>query len=382
MTRRIQQLIVLAIVMLIVVPEAAAVRIKDVAYIQGVRDNQLLGYGLVVGLQGTGDSGSSEFTVQSTASMLSRMGIKVDRDQIRTRNVAAVMVTADLPPFARSGQKLDVIVSSLGNAKSLQGGTLLMTPLLGPDGQVYAMGQGALSIGGFGAEGPSGGNSAQKNHLTAGRVPNGAIVEREVAVELAGKKEIRLILHTPDFRTAVDISRKVSGFWAEQSGEAVDEKKPDQGIASAVDAATIRVEVPEGFSDHVPQFIATLEMLDVSISTSAKVVVNERTGTVVLGGDVRISEVAVAHGSLNVTVATENEGLPAAPLNPNGADKVANEFVNAQEGAGALQVVQAGASIGDVVGALNALGVTPRDLIAILQAIDSAGALHAKLVIQ
>lgn len=360
---------------------AAAVRIKDMAYVQGVRENQLLGYGLVVGLERTGDHGRAEFTVQSTASMLSRLGIKVDRDTIRTKNVAAVMVTAELQPFARSGQRMDVVVSSLGNAKSLQGGTLLMTPLIGPDGKVYAMAQGSVSIGGFGASSPSGGNQLQKNHLTAGRVPNGALVERDVAVDLSKRTEIRLVLHYADFATAVETAKVVSGFFKE--GEAVDDpKKPIEGIARALDAATVRVEVPKSFAEHVPQFISTIELLEVKPSRSARVVVNERTGTVVLGGDVRISEVAVAHGSLSVTVSTEETASPAASFNPQGAKLIENETVDAVEGGQALTLVPDGASITDVVAALNALGATPRDLIAILQAIDAAGALHARLLIQ
>lgn len=377
--------------------EAHAARIKDIAYVQGVRENQLLGYGLVVGLAGTGDTGQSEFTVQSTASMLSRMGIKVDKDRIQTRNVAAVMVTAELPPFSRSGQRLDVVVSSLGNARSLQGGTLLMTPLTGPDGNIYAVAQGALSLGGYEVQGGAG-TSQVKNHVTAGRVPQGALIERELGVDLSTRTEIRLVLREPDFTTAMAVARAVNELFPEAPAAAAPAEgaapdaapaappasgpQPSAGIATALDSSTVRIEVPAAFQSAVPQFIATVEVLQVATSRTARVVVNERTGTVVLGGDVRISQVAVAHGGLTVRVSSQNEASQPNPLGTGDTQTVTNTDVQVSEQPGYLSVIDGGASIGDVVAALNAIGATPRDLIAILQAIKSAGALEAQLVIQ
>jgi flagellar P-ring protein precursor FlgI len=400
------QLVIFAVAFVaagLLAPEADAARIKDIAYVEGVRDNQLLGYGLVVGLSGTGDYGQAEVTVQSTASMLSRMGIRVDKDKLSSRNVAAVMVTADLPAFARSGQKIDVTVSSIGNARSLQGGQLLVTPLRAADGNVYAVGQGAVSVGGFSARGGAG-NSVSKNHVTAGRVPNGALVERDVAIELTGRTELRLILRQPDFTTAVRIARRISQLYgpgnpaaaaqnnagqnsgaqnsgAQNTGSPTD-PKPFDGIAQAVDAATVRVTVPDAFADHVPQFISAVETLDVQPNSRARVVVNERTGTVVMGGDVRVREVAVAHGNLRVSISTDYGVSQPNPFGQGDTQVVPDQDVAAGEETGALKVVEAGATIGDVVGALNALGATPRDLIAILQAIKTSGALDAELVIQ
>ena len=379
-----------------VVTDVSAARLKDLASVQGVRENQILGYGLVVGLAGTGDFGQSEFTVQSTASMLSRMGIRVDKEKITTRNVAAVIVTAELPPFARSGQRLDITVSSLGNARSLQGGTLLMTPLKGADGQVYAVAQGALSVGGF-SVGPEG-NSQTKNHVTAGLLPNGALVEKNVEVNLNQRESLRLILRDPDFTTAAEIARVVSGFMtpapaadpnaaaADPNAAAAPEKTglqdPNTGPARAIDAGTVQVDIPENFRDSVPQFIAAIETLEVTPGQIAKVVVNERTGTVVLGGDVRIREVAIAHGNLNVTISSFTDVSQPGPLAKGNTARVTNTETGVEEEGGALKVVTPGGSIGDVVSALNALGASPRDLIAILQAIEAAGALDARLVIQ
>lgn len=367
---------------------ASATRLKDLANVQGVRENQILGYGLVVGLAGTGDYGQSEFTVQSTASMLSRMGIRVDKDKITTRNVAAVIVTAELPPFARSGQRLDITVSSLGNARSLQGGTLLMTPLKGADGQVYAVAQGALSVGGFSAG--SEGSSTTKNHVTAGMLPNGGLVEKNIEVNLNKRASLRLVLREPDFTTAAEVARVVSEFLmpaaVDPNAAAPVQKKlrePNNGPARAIDAGTIQVEIPENFRENVPQFIAAIETLEVTPSQMAKVVVNERTGTVVLGGDVRIREVAIAHGNLSVTITSFNDVSQPGPLSRGGkTTKVTNSDTSVSEEAGALKVVTPGGSIADVVAALNALGASPRDLIAILQAIEAAGALDARLVIR
>lgn len=361
-----------------------AARLKDIADVRGVRDNQLIGYGLVVGLSGTGDYGQSEFTVQSVASMLSRMGIKVDRNSLSTRNVAAVIVTADLPPFARSGLRIDINVASLGNARSLQGGTLLMAPLKGADGEVYAVAQGSLSVGGFQVRADSG-NAQTRNHVTSGNLPSGAIIERDVAIDLSNRESIQLILRTPDFATASEIANVVSSFLGtptEPDPTLPGLAKPNSGPAKAIDAGTVVVSVPEGFRTNVPQFIGVLELLDITPNQSARVVVNERTGTVVLGGDVRIREVAVAHGNLNVTINTDRFVSQPAPFGQGRTQETSNATTNVEEENEALQVISPGASIQDVVAALNALGATPRDLISILQAIKAAGALDAELVIQ
>ena len=379
----------LLLTVLLAPPPAQAARVKDIAHVQGVRANQLIGYGLVVGLDNTGDVGRAELTVQTISSMLSRMNIKIDQRLLMPRNVAAVVVTAEVGAFARSGQRLDVTVSSLGNARSLQGGTLLMTPLSGADGAVYALGQGPLSVGGYEAVGAAG-NRVVKNHLNVGRVPQGAMVEQEVGgIDLSKADEVRLNLFEPDFATAVRVARAISALFDPQapSGQAaaaaaVGIGKPGTGVAKAVDATTIVVRVPPEYQTFVPQFIAALEAVEVERDMVAKIVINERTGTVVMGGSVRVKEVAVAHGDLRVSVDTTLLASQPAPFARQGTTQVVpNSEVQATEGAGQLHVVGASASIGDVVSALNALGVTPRDLIAILQAMKSAGAIDARLEI-
>jgi flagellar P-ring protein precursor FlgI len=365
---------------------ALSARIKDIAYFEGVRENQLMGYGLVVGLDGTGDYGRSEFTMQSISSMLSRMGIKIDDQRIQTRNAAAVMVTADLPPFARSGQKLDVTVSSLGNARSLQGGTLLMTPLRGPDQKVYAMAQGPLSIGGYEVNAGAG-NTRRKNHVTAGRVPNGAIVERGVGFKLQDKEELKLVLNSPDFTTATNVSDAINAEFGAD----------DAPIAKALNASTIEIGIPEDSTDQITQFISGVEVLDVERNREARVVINERTGTVVLGGNVEISEVAVAHENLQVRISTQYQVSQPGPFGqgetavvPQRDVQVDEETAGEGEGEGQapeeepLNVVAPGddPTIGDIANALNAVGASPRDLISIIQAIKSAGALNAEIEIQ
>ncbi|MFT4703287.1 MAG: flagellar P-ring protein precursor FlgI [Bradymonadia bacterium] len=369
---------------LVAPPRAAnAVRVKDIAYVNGVRSNQLLGYGLVVGLAGTGDTGNAQFTVQSTVSMLSRMGIRVDPSSVQTRNVAAVMVTAELPPFARSGQNVDVVVSSLGNARSLQGGTLLLTPLRAADGEVYAVGQGPLTVGGYTVDGGSG-TSSQSGFTNVGRVPSGAIVEQSITTSFGEGEEIRLNLHDPDFTTAVNVAREIGALFATEADavEPTEGPSPYVGIASAVDASTIVVQIPEPFRNAVPQFVSIIERVEVETDTVARVIVNERTGTVVLGGNVRLSEVAVAHGSLSVRVDTTFTTSQPSPFGEGDTQVVPNADLQVQEEDVTLRLVGPAASIEDVISALNAVGTTPRDLIAILDAINSAGALHADLVIQ
>jgi flagellar P-ring protein precursor FlgI len=345
---------------------ATEVRVKDVAKIQGVRDNELFGYGLVIGLNGTGDKAGTQFTVQSITSMLQRMGIQVPRDRIGVKNVAAVIVTAKLLPFAKAGSTTDVVVSSLGDASSLQGGLLLLTPLQAADGNVYAVAQGPVSLGGFRAD-SGGGDKVQKNHPTVGRIPNGAIIEKEVPTTVVENQTVAIVLNNPDFTTA--------GRLAETIGRTL-----GKGRARAEDAATVRVAVEPG--QDVIGLIGTLEHLRLTPDRIAKVVVNERTGTIIMGSEVRISTVAIAHGNLTVQVKTDLQVSQPAPFSQRGTTAVVPQrSVAVQEDKRNLSVIEEGASIGDLVQALNALGVTSRDLIAILQAIKQSGALQAELEI-
>jgi flagellar P-ring protein FlgI len=339
-------------------------RLKDIAKIEGERSNQLVGYGLVVGLDGTGDTQQALFTVQSVANMLQKFGITVATNKMKVKNVAAVMITASLPPFVRPGSKIDVLVSSLGDAKSLQGGTLLQTPLQAADGSVYAVAQGSLSIGGFTAGG--GGSSVTKNHPTAGRIPDGAIVEREVAATLSDGKSINVLLSNPDFATAASISKAIND-------------KLGAGTASALDAATVRVAI--GDPQNLVSLIADIGELTVTQSTIAKVVVNERTGTVIIGSSVRLSPVALSHGNLSVEITTENQVSQPAPVSTGKTAVVQQKTVQATEQNQNLMVLNAGSTLEDLVRGLNELKVTPRDIIAILQALKEAGALHAELEI-
>jgi flagellar P-ring protein precursor FlgI len=352
------------------VPGASA-RIKDVARIVGVRDNELYGYGIVVGLNGTGDrKQSSFFTTQSLQNLLTRQGIVLspaNRAALETKNVAAVMVTARLPAFARQGTTLDVTVSSIGDATSLLGGTLLMTPLQGADGNVYAVAAGAVSLGGgFSVSAGGTGESAQKNHPTVGRIVSGAIVERELS-GLAATARLTVALLFPDFTTASRLAQAVN----EAAGRA---------IAQAADSATVVVDVPPAEQARLVDFVARLEQVTLPTDAPAKVVVNERTGTVIMGSQVRIATVAVSHGNLSIQIKSEFQVSQPAPLAPRSAQTVVvpKSDVTVKEEKANLAMV-AGASIGDVVTALNAIGATPRDLIAILQSIKRAGALNAEL---
>jgi flagellar P-ring protein precursor FlgI len=357
---------VLALLALALVPGLAAgeVRVKDVARVQGVRDNSLYGYGLVVGLNGTGDKAkSSPFTPQAVANMLQRLGVAVPAASLDAKNVAAVMVTAKLPPFARPGLALDVTVSSLGDATTLQGGMLLLTPLRGPDGRVYALAQGPLSVGGFASSG-QGGDTVQKNHPTVGRVPGGALVEREAPVALEGGR-LTLALLQPDFTTAVRLSAAVNGV--------------APGAARALDPGTVAVTVPHTDPAGFMEFVAAIEAARLEVDAPARVVINERTGTVIMGSHLRIATVAVSHGGLSIQIREEKQVSQPAPLSRGTTVVVPKSEVTVSEEKRQLAVVREGASIGDVVQALNALGVTPRDLIAILQAMRQAGALLADL---
>lgn len=345
--------------------EALDARVKDVARIQGVRENELFGYGLVIGLNGTGDKAGTLFTVQSIASMLQRMGIQVPRDRIGVKNVAAVVVTAKLPAFAKAGTTLDVAVSSLGDASTLQGGMLLLTPLQAADGKVYAVAQGPVSLGGFRVD-SGGGDKVQKNHPTVGRIPNGAIIEREVPTTVVENQTLAISLHNPDFTTAGRLAEAVTGALG-----------PSR--ARVEDAATVRVAVLPG--DDVMALIAKLEHLRISPDHVAKVVVNERTGTIIMGSEVRISTVAIAHGSLSVQIRTDYQVSQPLPFSRGKTEVVPQRDTRVQEDRRNISLIPEGASIGDLIQALNALGVTSRDLIAILQAIKQSGALQAELEI-
>ncbi len=360
---------------------------KDLAYVQGVRPNELIGYGLVVGLNGTGDKRGTRFTVQSLANMLTRMGVTVRASDIKVKNVAAVVVTAKLPPFAKRGTRIDVLVSSIGDATSLQGGTLLLTPLRGPDGQVYAVAQGPVSVGGFAVGGAAGGG-VQKNHPTVGRIPGGAIVEREVPLELEGRDRLRVYLLRPDFTTALRVARAINEHLGSE-------------LARAEDASTVLVRVPEGYRGRVVELIARLEQVEVEPDAVAKVVIDERTGTIVMGDKVRIKTVAVSHGNLTVQIKERTKVSQPAPFAPpppgssgpivtapgegvvtapGGQTVVVPESeVKVEEEKGHMALIEEGVTIGEVVRALNALGVSTRDLISILQAIKAAGALEGDL---
>jgi flagellar P-ring protein precursor FlgI len=354
--------------------QQTTVRVKDVARIVGVRDNDLYGYGIVIGLNGTGDrKQSSFFTVQALQNLLTRQGLNLpptNRGALDPKNVAAVMVTAKLPAFARAGTTLDVTVSSIGDATSLQGGTLLLTPLTGPDQQVYAVASGPVSLGGgFSVTAGGTGETAQKNHPTVGRVVGGATVEREVGTAVAPDR-LTVGLLFPDFTTAAALARALN-------------QALGQPAARALDAGNVLVEVPAEERGRLVEFVARLEQVGVATDAPAKVVVNERTGTVIMGSLVRLATVAVSHGNLSIQIKSEFQVSQPPPLAPPGAQTtvVPKSEITVKEDRAALAVVPAGASIGDVVAGLNAIGATPRDLIAILQAIKRAGALSAELEI-
>lgn len=343
------------------------VRIKDIARFDGVRDNQLFGMGLVIGLEGTGDGRGSQANIQMVANMLERFGITVDRDALRLRNVAAVMVTADLPAFARPGDRIPVTVSSFGDARSLQGGFLLQTPLEAADGQVYAVAQGAVSIGGFNVR--AGGSQVQSNHTVVGQVPGGAIVEQAVPTSIVADDELTLVLMQPDFTTAARVAQAINDMFTPET-------------ALALDRSAIAVRVPELFHDYVVEFVSAVEELNVTPDTAARIIVNERTGTVVMGHGARIGTIAVAHGALRVRIEQETiaalvpSGEEGQPVTPVVAERTT---VNAKEEAAEMVLLPSGAKVEDVVQALNAIGASPRDIIAILQAIEAAGALYGEL---
>jgi flagellar P-ring protein precursor FlgI len=359
--------IVISTLVFLATSTAHAVRIKDLASFEGVRDNQLVGYGLVVGLNGSGDSDQAKVQTQSVVNMLERMGITTSVNDIKIKNVAAVMVTATLPPFAKQGNRLDVLVSSLGDAKSIAGGTLIMAPLKGADQQIYAVAQGPVLTDSFAFGGQ--GATAQKNHPTAGRVPNGALVERELPNTLAGKSVLNLNLSVADFTTASRIVTAIND-------------KFKSAVAVSSDPGSVTLTIPDVYANRAVEFVAALERLEVKPDLAAKVILNERTGTIVMGENVRISTVAITHGNLSLVIKETPQVSQPAPLSKTGETKVVPRTdLKVEEENRRLMVIQESATIGDVVRALNQLGVTPRDLISILQAVKAAGALQAELSI-
>jgi flagellar P-ring protein precursor FlgI len=349
---------------------AEAARIKDLSGIKGVRSNQLIGFGLVIGLTKTGDSAVNVFfSIQAIASMLKKLGVTIPSDrigQLQFKNIATVIVTADLPAFAKHGDSIDVTVSSLGDAKSLQGGTLLMTPLKGTDNNTYAVAQGPISIGGFSVQGAARG--VQKNHLTVGRISNGALVEKEIKSNFNNKDEIILALKKTDFTTASRITKAINNDMKDE-------------VATMVDGRTVRIQIPKFYMNNASDLVTKIESIEVAPDTEAKVIIDERTGTVVMGENVKISSVAVAHGALFVQIKEEPVVSQPPALASETADTVVlpRTRISVGEGEDKLLVIPKSVSLGDVVQGLNSIGVTPRDLIAILQAIKSSGALHARL---
>ena len=346
--------------------DSRAERLKDLATIQGVRQNQLIGYGLVVGLDGSGDQTTqTPFTVQSVVSMLAQMGVNLPAGTtLQLKNVAAVMVTTSLPAFAQPGQTLDVTVSSMGNAKSIRGGTLLMTPLKGADGQIYGMAQGNVLVGGVGAA--AAGSSKVVNHLSVGRISAGATVERAVPSTVGQGEIVNLELKESDFSTASKVVEAINLRFGAQT-------------ASAQDARVIRVRAPMNNDERV-SFLGALESLNVTPALmSAKVILNARTGSVVMNQSVTLDSCAVAHGNLSVTINTDNTVSQPAPLSGGQTVVVQNAAIDIKKDPGQVLLLKGGASLADVVKALNAIGATPQDLLAILQAMKASGALHAEL---
>jgi flagellar P-ring protein precursor FlgI len=350
-------------------PAFSAARIKDVASLQAGRDNQLIGYGLIVGLQGSGDSlRSSPFTEQSLRAMLQNLGISTQGDESRSKNIAAVLVTATLPPFASPGSRIDVTVGSLGDATSLRGGTLVMTSLTGADGQIYAVAQGSVVVTGVTAQGDAA--TVQQGITTAGRVPNGAIIERELPSRFKDAGELMLQLRNPDFSTAVGMAEAINRYAAAQYGAP---------IAEARDSQAVYVAKPK--MADLARLMADIENLVIETDTPAKVVVNERTGTIVIGQDVRIAQVAVSHGTLTVQVTEMPKVIQPAPFSKGVTAVEPNTDIQLMQEDGKVAVLD-GSNLRSLVAGLNSIGVKPDGIISILQGIKSAGALQAELVLQ
>lgn len=384
--KTIRQAVIGAVIVLLTASPLWSARIKDIASIGGVRDNQLIGYGLIVGLSGTGDSLKNGFTSETLANLLSSQGLSMKDKTLKSDNIAAVMVTAHLPPFAKVGTRIDVMVSSIGDSSSLLGGTLLMTPLRGADNNIYAVAQGAVTIGGFSAG--SGGTGVAKNHATVGRIANGALIERELEYAFKEQRKFTITLNHSDFTTCNGLAAMLTN-------------RIPHVDASLVDAGTVSVSMKESYTGDIVSLISMIENLDIPVDSVATVVLNEKTGTVVMGDKVRISTVAIAHGNLSIQIKETqqvSQPLPFAPSAPSGSGPVqtrggaamapggqtvvtTDAAVDVTEDKKKLMVVPQGVTIQEVVNALNAVGVSPRDLITILQTIKAAGALQADLVI-
>ncbi|MBZ5698063.1 MAG: flagellar basal body P-ring protein FlgI [Acidobacteriia bacterium] len=342
-------------------------RLKDVTSVEGVRDNLLMGYGLVAGLNGTGDRQQTIFSTQTLANMLQRMGVTIATPRtMLVHNIAAVFVTATLPPFAQPGMHIDATISSIGDAKSLEGGTLLLTSLFGPDGQVYGVAQGGMVLGGYSASGR--GNSKTVNHPTVGRIVGGVLVERDTSVDLRDVTTVSLLLHNPDYATARDIAAAVN-------------KELGKDIAHAVDSRRVEIAGIEKGPDSVPRLLARIEELPVQFTTPAKVVVNERTGTVVMGADVSLGPCSILHGNLAIEVTTRLEVSQPQPFAQGQTEVVPQTTVKAQEGPAQAIHLEEGATVDELIRGLQSIGATARDIVAILQAIKAAGALQAELEI-
>ena len=355
-------LITLALVLGMALP-AQATRLKDIASFSGVRNNELVGYGLVVGLSGTGDGNTSTFTMRSMSNMLDKMGVEVDPTKLKPKNVAAVMVTSKMPVSAKPGSTLDVTVSSMGDAKSLLGGVLLVTPLKGLDGNVYAVAQGSMTLGGFSASGEAA--QAQKNIATVGRIPNGAVVERAVAFKFNSQDTITVSMDMQDFGTTMQVVQKINGVLG---GE----------FASARDISTIDLTIPQKFQGNVVPLMASLENLTVEPDGKARVVVDEKTGTVVLGQDVRLGRVAVAHGSLQIVISESQQVSQPGPFSEGTTVTTPQTDIQVTEQNHRLMLME-GATLQELVDGLNSIGASPRDLISIIRTLKVAGSLHAEL---
>lgn len=349
----------------------AAVRIKDIAQFRGVRDNQLIGYGLVVGLNGTGDKSQSVFTVKSMASLLSRMGVEVKTTDVKPKNVASVMITATLPPFIKPGARIDVTLSSLGDASSLQGGTLLLTPLQGADGKVYAVAQGPISVGGFEAGNAGSGGS----YGTVARIPHGALIEREVPVTLMDERRLALSLRSVDFTTCVRMAEAINVAFGEQ-------------IALPIDGATVEIEVPDVFLENIVGFLAQIEHIEVRPDTTAKIVINERTGTIVGGRDVRIARVSLNHKNINLEIKPPESDESESEETSAVATPAAHGWHSQEEGlffesgqSTESHEAEDETTIGEVAQVLHSMGIKTPDMITIFQTIKEAGAIQAELVV-
>jgi flagellar P-ring protein precursor FlgI len=346
--------------------EPRKLRLGDVSTVEGVRDNLLIGYGMVVGLNGTGDRQQTVFSVQTLSNLLQKMGIQFSASAVVVKNVAAVFVTATLPPFARPGTVIDVTVSSIGDAKSLDGGTLLFTTLHGPDGQIFATAQGPLTNGGYSAGGR--GTSVQVNHPTTSRIPNGGIVERDAAMDLSHLATLSLLLRDPDFGTATEAASVI-------------ESELGKGSARAIDSRRIEIRVPAQSPEAVSGLLAKVQSLTVSIRPPARVIVNERTGTIVMGQEVSLGACSILHGNLSVVINTEFKVSQPLPFSQGQTQVVPQTTVKATESPAHRIELREGASVNDLINGLQAIGATPRDIVAILEAVRAAGALQADLEI-